>query len=120
MPDNHERALLPIPIKAAEAIAKKYGYDQVVVLARRVGEFPSPSGEHITTYGIDKTHCEVAAMMGNTLKRIAQWPSEQDVRDLNALYIDLVAGTFDYSDHDETSRRLEALRRLLGEEDYSK
>lgn len=108
------RPLLPIPIKAAEAIAKKYGYDQVVVLARRVGENPLPSGEHITTYGIDKKHCDVAAMMGNTLKRIALWPSPQDVNDLNALYDDLADGCFDYSDHDQTLQRIEALRRLLG------
>jgi len=37
MTTNASRALLPIPISSAEAIAKKYGYDQVVILARRVG-----------------------------------------------------------------------------------
>lgn len=108
------RPLLPIPIKAAEAIAKKYGYDQVVVLARRVGDHPLPSGEHITTYGIDPTHCDVAALMGSTLKRIAQWPSQQDVNDLNMLYDDLADGLFDYEDHDARLQQIEALRRLLG------
>ena len=114
MTDNSSRPLLPIPIKAAEAIAKKYGYDQVVVYARRTGEYPDPSGEHMTTYGIDKTHCEVASLMGTTLKRIARWPTPQDVNDLNALYDDLADGCFDYSDHDQTLQRIEALRRLLG------
>lgn len=104
----------PIPISAAERIAKDYGYDQVVIMARRVGNDPDPSGEHITTYGINTTHCEVAAMMGNTLKRIAGWPSEQDVADLNELYDDLRDGVFDYTDYDGTVRRIGALRRLLG------
>jgi len=108
------RPLLPIPIKAAEAIAKKYGYDQVVVLARRVGENPLPSGEHITTYGIDATHCEVAATMGSTLKRIAQWPSYQDAADLNALHDDLADGGFDYLEYDDRVRQISALGRLLG------
>jgi len=52
--------------------------------------------------------------MGNTLKRVAGWPSEQDVQDLNDLYDDLSDGSFDYSDYDGTSRRIGALRRLLG------
>lgn len=39
----------PIPISAAERIAKSYGQDQVVIIARRVGEEPEPCGEHVTT-----------------------------------------------------------------------
>lgn len=64
-----------IPIKAARAIADAYGYgyDQVVIYGRRVGEAPSPSGEHLTTYGIDATHCDVAARMGIALKRFMGW-----------------------------------------------
>lgn len=56
----------PIPISAAEQIAKKYGYDQVVIIARAVGE-----GEHVTTYGRDKPNCDVAARTGDFLKFIA-------------------------------------------------
>lgn len=108
------RKMKPIPITAAERIAKDYGYDQVVVMARRVSCDEGPSGEHITTYGINPTHCNVAAMMGNTLKRIAGWPTEEDVADLNALYDDLHDGVFDYLDYDGTVRRIGALRRLLG------
>ena len=33
----------PIPISAAKHIAKEYDYDQVVIIARKVGE-----GEHVT------------------------------------------------------------------------
>ena len=32
-----ERPMLPIPIEAAEQTAKTYGYDRVVIIARRVG-----------------------------------------------------------------------------------
>jgi hypothetical protein len=63
----------PIPISAAGAIAVKYGYDQVIVIARKVGE-----GEHVTTYGRDKLHCEVAARIGDFLKfKIMGWLREQ-------------------------------------------
>ncbi len=51
----------PIPISAAEAIAKRYGYDQVIIIARKVGADPEPHGEHMTTYGINPTHCSIAA-----------------------------------------------------------
>ncbi len=111
---EEHRPLLPIPIPAAEAIAKKYGYDQVVVYARRVGEHPLPSGEHMATYGIDKTHCDVAALMGSTMKRVAQWPSRDDVWALQMLYDDLQDGVFDYEDHDARTSQIGALGRLLG------
>ena len=55
----------PIPISAAKDIAKKYGYDQVIVYARKVGE---DGLEHVTTYGINKEHCSAAAKIGNYLK----------------------------------------------------
>lgn len=59
----------PIPISAAQAIAEKYGYSQVVIIARAVGE-----GEHCTTYGIDKANCDVAARIGDFLKyEIMKW-----------------------------------------------
>lgn len=70
------RPMKPIPIAAAKRIATDYGYDQVVVYARRVGEAPEPCGEHMTTYGIDKVHCGVAARIGATLKRFMGWEVE--------------------------------------------
>ena len=57
-----------IPISAAQLIADKYGYDQVVVYARKVGE-----GEHMTTYGTTKEHCDIAARMGATLQKFMGW-----------------------------------------------
>lgn len=66
----------PIPISAAERIAKEYGYDQVVIIARKVGEAPEPHGEHVTTYGINRAHCGIAAAMGKALKRFMGWPEE--------------------------------------------
>ena len=59
----------PIPVSAAEQIAKRYGYDQVVVIARAVGV-----GEHVTTYGKDRKNCAVAALIGDFIKhKIMGW-----------------------------------------------
>ena len=70
----------PIPISAAEQIAKRYGYDQVVIIARRVGDDPEPCGEHLTTYGRNKTHCDVAARIGGFLKfKVMGWTRENGV-----------------------------------------
>lgn len=64
----------PIPVEAAERIAKTYGYDQVVVVARRVGV---SGGEHVTTYGRDPENCAVAARIGNFLKyKVMGWVQE--------------------------------------------
>ena len=62
-----------IPISAAKRIADEYGYDQVVVYARKVGEEPEPHGEHMTTYGVSKVHCDVAARIGSMLKQFMGW-----------------------------------------------
>jgi hypothetical protein len=62
----------PIPISTAKQIAKAYGYDQVVIIARDIGE---DGGEHVTTYGTDKANCEVAARIGDFIKhKIMGWP----------------------------------------------
>lgn len=57
----------PIPIIAAARLAKDYGYDQVVIIARAVGD---NGGEHVTTYGRDKANCSVAASIGHYLKHM--------------------------------------------------
>lgn len=59
-----------IPIAAAERIAKDYGYDQVVIIARKVGD---DGIEHVTTYGVNKAHCDSAAKQGEALKRFMGW-----------------------------------------------
>lgn len=67
----------PIPISAARAVAKAYGYDQVIIIARRVGNDPDPHGEHCTTYGVDRANCDAAARIGNHLKhKIMGWPED--------------------------------------------
>ena len=59
-----------IPISAAKRIADEFGYDQVVIVARKVG-----GREHVTTYGSNKAHCDVAARMGNFFKhKLMGWP----------------------------------------------
>jgi len=67
-------AMKEIPISAAKRIAKDFGYDQVIIFARKVGEPGSDCGEHLTTYGVDKIHCDVAAKIGDFLKhKIMGW-----------------------------------------------
>lgn len=71
------KPMKPIPVSAAERIAKSYGYDQVVIIARRVGNDPDPNGEHVTTYGRNKEHCSIAARIGDFLKfKIMGWQRE--------------------------------------------
>lgn len=61
-----------IPISAAKRIADAYHYDQVIIIARRVGQ-----GEHCTTYGVDKANCDVAARAGDFLKyKVMKWHAE--------------------------------------------
>lgn len=63
----------PIPISAAKLLADKYGYDQVVIYARRCHDTPEPHGEHMTTYGRTKDHCQIAARIGATLQKFMGW-----------------------------------------------
>ena len=61
-----------IPVSAGKRIADDHGYDQVVIVARKVG-----GPEHVTTYGVDKAHCGVAARMGDFFKhKLMGWPRE--------------------------------------------
>lgn len=69
-----------IPIAAARQIAEVYGYDQVVIYARKVGDAPAPHGEHMTTYGVSKEHCSVAARIADTLQRFMGWkPATKEI-----------------------------------------
>jgi hypothetical protein len=64
----------PIPIAAAQRVAEAYGYDQVIIIALKVGTAPAPHGEHVTTYGVDKANCAVAARIGDFLKyKVMGW-----------------------------------------------
>ena len=75
------RPLKSIPIAAARRIAEAYGYDQIVIVGRRVGEEHEPHGEHVTTYGVDKANCDVAAKTGDFLKyKIMGWRERDRVK----------------------------------------
>lgn len=63
-----------IPIAAAKRIAIEYGYDQVVIFARA---WRTEGREHVTTYGKTTEDCDVAARMGNQLKRVVGWPDSK-------------------------------------------
>ena len=64
-----------IPIKSVKEIADKFDYDQVIIIARKVGV---NGGEHVTTYGKNKTHCKIAAKCGDFLKyKIMAWVMDE-------------------------------------------
>lgn len=65
MTDKTTAAKRRIPIKAGREIAEKYGYDQVIIVARKVGD---DGGEHVTTYGVDVPNCAIAAKIGDFFK----------------------------------------------------
>ncbi|WP_206110876.1 hypothetical protein [Paenirhizobium daejeonense] len=67
------RDMVRIPISAARDVADRYGYDQVVIYARRCHDSPEPHGEHLTTYGRTREHCGVAARMGDVMKKFMGW-----------------------------------------------
>lgn len=61
-----------LPIKSARDIAETHGWDQVIVVARKVGD---DGFEHVVTYGKDVAHCEAAARAGNAIKHhLMKWP----------------------------------------------
>jgi hypothetical protein len=66
--------MTPIPVEDAKLVAETRGYDQLVIIGRKVGQ---DGGEHVTTYGANPEHCAIAAMMGDKLKEIMQWPARQ-------------------------------------------
>lgn len=72
------KKLRKIPIEAAKKIAVEYGYHQVVIIGRRVG----PDGiEHVTTYGVNRMNCSVAARIGTLIKyRIMGWKNESTTK----------------------------------------
>src|SRR5208282_2291500 len=60
-----EPAMKPIPFTAARRVAKAYGYDQIIIIVRKIGD---DGGEHVTTYGRDVPNCVVAASIGDFFK----------------------------------------------------
>jgi len=74
----------PIPIGAARNIAEKYGYHQVIIIARATGD---GGNEHVTTYGTDKEHCRIAAMVGRYIKlKIMHWKPDAESIAYKKLY----------------------------------
>ncbi|WP_406646942.1 hypothetical protein QEZ52_00490 [Aliisedimentitalea scapharcae] len=62
-----------LPIKEAKGIADRHGWDQVVVIARKVGD---DGYEHVVTYGKDAAHCEAASRAGMAIKHhLMKWPA---------------------------------------------
>lgn len=65
----------PIPTPAAELLARRYGYDQIVIVGRRVG---LQGGESCTVWGDGPKNAALAAMMGQFLRTvIMQWAASR-------------------------------------------
>ena len=65
---------LRIPIKAAKEIAKKYRYDQVIILAMNIAE----NIQSVTTFGKSVVDADQACRGGNYIKRkILGWPANK-------------------------------------------
>lgn len=65
-----------IPVSAAASLAQKYGFDQVVIIARKTGS----GGESVTTYGKGRIHKDIAARTGEFLQReVMGWARENTV-----------------------------------------
>jgi hypothetical protein len=65
----------PVPVEDAKRIALDNNFDQVIIIARKVGE---NGFESVTTYGVNKEHCEVAAKTGDYLKyKVMGWEFPQ-------------------------------------------
>ena len=63
-----------IPIKAAIDIAKRYGYDQVIILAINTAS----NLQHVTTFGRSVVDACQAAQGGNYIKRkFLGWPANK-------------------------------------------
>lgn len=70
----------PVPTYLAKLVAEDYGYDQVIIIARKVGDGKG-TGEHVTTYGTTKEHCDVAARIGDFFKyKLMGWKDERETR----------------------------------------
>lgn len=75
MTSSHKK----IPIAAGKRIAEEYGYDQVVIIARKVDTEEIKGCEAVTTYGANTEHCEVAKHIGNFLKyKVMGWTAENE------------------------------------------
>ncbi len=73
---------IPIPVMDAYDIARRFGYDQVIILARKVDTPEHKGCEHVTTSGMDKAHRDSAARTGNFLKhRVMHWPEQAGVNE---------------------------------------
>lgn len=108
-----------IPISAGKLVANEYGYDQVVIMARKVGE---DGGEHVTTYGVTRVHCDVAARIGNWLKySVMKWPSKKAITLVDEAWQNLLdkddrTSPLDYPDMCMITKKelADAMKSMLG------
>lgn len=56
-------------IQFAKDFATKFGYNQIVIIGRRVDDPLRPGGEWVTTYGTDAAHTAIAKAIGEFIVR---------------------------------------------------
>lgn len=61
-----------IPIKAAIDFGKKFDKDQVIIVCYD----KKTDSTWVTTWGKSIKDCELAAMSGNNIKKMMDWPDE--------------------------------------------
>ena len=109
----------PIPTHAARDIAEKYGYDQVVIVARKIGD---TGGEHVTTYGRDKANCDVAARIGDFFKhKLMGWPLPGEKEGVHLGLLDDMEHDAKYATDAEYRRselRIQALGAAISRQDW--
>lgn len=72
MPRHDSPQLIP-PTEAAR-LCEQYGYDQVIIVARRVG---GDGHEAVTTCGVDPANDEAARLIGEHFKyKVMKWKRE--------------------------------------------
>lgn len=70
---------MPIPTMEAFDIARRFGYHQVIIIARKMDANGDNCSEHVTATGIDENHRAAAARIGNFIKRgIMHWAEEAE------------------------------------------
>ncbi len=79
-----------IPIKQAKAIGLAHQYDQVIILARRIGD---DGLEWVTTWGKDRIHCAAAAKIGDALRDNVAPTLERQVAEIEDLKLQLAKAT---------------------------
>lgn len=67
-----------IPPQEAARLCEMYGYDQIIIIARRIGQDYN-AHEAVTTCGADRENSEAARLIGEHFKyNVMKWKRDAD------------------------------------------